>query len=91
MNTTKLMVKLFLIISLFCATAFAEDGHMGSGNLADGHMSNGGIADDGHMGSGGYTKGDMETGNLDGDMGGGGLTDNQILEFVRGYLFSIFG
>ena len=24
MNTTKLMVKLFLIISLFCATAFAR-------------------------------------------------------------------
>lgn len=82
MNTTKLMVKLFLIISLFCATAFAEDGHMGSGGFADdGSMSAGGIADDGHMGSG----------NLDGDMGGGGLTDNQILKFVRGYLFSIFG
>ena len=60
MNTTKLMVKLFLIISLFCATAFAEDGHMGGGNLYDdGHMSNGGFADDGIC-RGGYTKGDME-------------------------------
>ena len=73
MNTTKLMVKLFLIISLFCATAFADDGN----------MSGGGFADDGNMSGGGLTADD-------GDMGTGSLTNNQILTFVRGYLFSIF-
>ncbi|MGI9056184.1 MAG: hypothetical protein ACR2F2_10335 [Pyrinomonadaceae bacterium] len=82
MNATKLMIKLFLAISLFCATAFA-----------DGNMGSGGFADDGNMGSGGYTEGEMPNGTVadDGDMGAGGLTDNQILRFVRDYLYSVFG
>lgn len=42
MNTTKLTLKLFLVISLFCATAFA-----------DGNMPGGGFADDGNMPGGG--------------------------------------
>ncbi len=41
MNTTKLTLKLFLVISLFCTTVFAGD------------MGSGGFADDGDMGSGG--------------------------------------
>ncbi len=82
MNTTKLMLKLFLVISLFCATAFA-----------DGNMGSGGFADDGNMGTSGYTEGEMPNGVVadDGDMGAGSLTDNQILRNVCDYLFSIFG
>lgn len=30
-STTKSIVKLFLVISLFCSTALADDGHMGNG------------------------------------------------------------
>ena len=77
MNTTKLLVKLFLVMSIFCATAFAE-GSMSAGGFADdGNMSGGGFADDGNMGSGGLIENQTE--------------EDSILKYVREYLFSIFG
>lgn len=82
MKTTKLMVKFFLIISLFASAAIADDGHMGGG----------GFTDDGHMGGGGYTcsqdKMD-ENGNCP-DNGGDDLAGS-VLFFVKDYLAKLIG
>lgn len=77
----KSTIKFFLVIVLFCSTAFAE-----------GNMGSGGIGDDGNMGSGGKTcqtncsNDDQEDNEDDSDE-----SDNLILDFVQDYLFSIFG
>ena len=77
MNTTKLTLKLLLVISLFCATAFADESY----------DLRGGFADDGHMSGGGFAEGDMPNGVMIENQ----PEANPILRFVRGYLFSIFG
>lgn len=74
MKTTKLMVKLFLIISLLASIAVADEGQMGGGNFGD----------DGQMGGGNITCNVEEDKNCQ-DSDGEGLTDS-ILDFVKDYL-----
>lgn len=83
MKISKLIVKFFLVMSLFASVALAE-GQMGGGGFAeDGQMGGGGYTeDDGQMGGGGYTE--------DGQMGGGGFADSTFI-FVKEYLASLFG
>lgn len=77
----KSTIKFFLVVVLFCSTAFAE-----------GNMGSGGLGDDGNMGSGGKTcqincsNDDQEDNEDDSDE-----SDNLILDLVQDYLFSIFG
>lgn len=99
-STSKLTIKLFLIISLFVSAAFAEDdGHMPGGNFTTGGTDTevcDVTADDGHMPGGNIV---CEDPGDDGHMPGGNRnasTNNQqsedsILNFVRNYLYSLFG
>ncbi len=89
--TTKLTIKLFLIISLFVSVGFADDGHMPSG----GFTGNGSevICDDGHMPSGGLVC--VENNKADGhsilDRENNEADGHSILDIVQNYLFSLFG
>ncbi|MBC7900125.1 MAG: hypothetical protein H7070_08740 [Saprospiraceae bacterium] len=74
-------MKVFLVVALFCSTAFA-DGDMGSGGFAEGDM-----------GSGGKT---VTTGEpcIPGDMGSGGKTctgNRSIFESVQEFIAELFG
>ena len=52
----KSISKLFLIVALAAGTAFADDGHTGTGGFADdGHTGTGGYTCEGHTGTGGKT------------------------------------
>lgn len=82
MKATKLMVKFFLVISLFASAIIADDGHIGGG----------GFADDGHIGGGGYvcSQEEMdENGNCPDDSGAG-FTDS-VMIFVEDYLVNLLG
>ena len=94
----KLTIKLFLIVSLFATAAIAEDGHIPSGGFANNSPDNTvcKVYDDGHIPSGGFA---CEDSADDGHIPSGGISavtndpnsDNSILNFVKDYLFSLFG
>jgi hypothetical protein len=93
----KLTIKLFLIVCLFSSVAFADEGNMGNGGLADGHQTNGGKTE-GNQGTGGFADGDMgNDGKTEGHQGNGGRTVNNtsqndsVLTFIQEYLISLFG
>lgn len=95
--TTKMTIKLLLIISLFVSTTFADDdGHLPGGNFTTGGTETEvcEVVDDGHLPGGNITCEDDDDGHLPGG-NRNASTNNQesdsILNFVRNYLFSLFG
>lgn len=77
-------IKLFFVIVLFCATAFAE-----------GNMGGGGFTGDGNMGGGGKTCTGTciiatET-NPDTKKSGEADESESVIKFIQDYLVSIFG
>lgn len=76
----KLTLKIALIISLFCATAFAGD--MGNGGFADG--STGNLCGD--MGNGGKC---LTSDTIDDN--DKNVKHDDILDFVRSFLSKILG
>lgn len=79
-TTMKLTLKIALMISLFCTTAFA--GEMGNGGFADGNTDN--VCGD--MGNGGKCLVSDTTDVNDKD-----VKDDDILDFVRNFLSKILG
>lgn len=81
-TTTKLTIKLFLIVSLFVSAAFADDGHMPGGDGYNNDDSSGSVcvADEGHMPGGDSTT-----------ISNGYTSEDSILKFVKNYLYSMFG
>lgn len=96
---SKLTIKLFLIVSLFVSAAIADDGHMpGGGFTFDPTNPVVCSADDGHMPGGGVVCEETDSADDDGHMPGGGRiapndqkSEDSIFNFVRNYLFSMFG
>lgn len=98
--TTKLTIKLFLIVSLFASAAFAEDdGNMPGGNFTNGLTDAPCVVlndDEGNMPGGNINCDDSED---DGNMPGGNRnasinntqSEDSIFNFVRNYLFSMLG
>ncbi len=79
----KSTIKLFLVVVLFCSTTFA-DGNMGGGGFTDGNMGGGGktctsncLVQNPNV----DTKNDTDQKQ----------SEDSILDFVKEYLFSVFG
>lgn len=81
-------IKFFLVVVLFCSTAFA-----------DGSMGNGGFADDGNMGNG-FTDGSMGNGKncapnttclSNQSTVNNANSKDSMIKFIQDYLISIFG
>ena len=94
--TTKVTIKLLLVISLFASVSLADDGHMPGGGFSSGVNNVCSVEDQipvNHVCD--QTKKDSD----DGHMPGGGRTssvkqatsENQLLDVILNYIKSIFG